>query len=189
MGLRRWLRKQTATPEELEVLNAVDWAPPIALGELPEDTRARIVGTVVPFAGTLRSPLTGRECVWWSVRVEAGTFGITYRDCRNFVLADGTHRALIDLLHARLVIRPTHFHTVFRFERATPAEQGFLQIVPFTGPIFRFAERIIAPGTKLSVVGPAIREPDPDGTEGYRERTSWLRISGSPAHPLHVTDE
>ena len=33
-----------------------------------------------------------------------------------------------------------------------------------------------------AAIGTAVREPDPDGTQGYRERTSWLRISGSPAH-------
>lgn len=191
MGIRRWVRKQMASLEELEVLNAVDETPVTALGDAPESTRVRIVGTVRAPAATLRSPLTDRTCVWWSVRIEAGGHGITLRRDVPFVLEDRGHRAIVELAHARAVVERTYVRRCW-IRDADPRQRAMLDQFRAHVPGDRvgFAERVITDGMKLSVVGSGLREPDPQGTaQLYRERTTWLRIEGSPAHPLYVIDE
>lgn len=191
MGIRRWVRKQVATPEELEVLNAVDATRVTALGTAPEATRVRIIATVQAPREPLRSPLTDRPCVWWSVRVEAGAHGVTVRNGIPFVIEDRAQRALVELAYARTVIERTHLHRC-SVRDADARHRAFLDQVhaQLSNERIAFAERVITEGMTLSVVGSGMREPDPEGAEQlYRERATWLRLSGSPSYPLYVIDE
>jgi hypothetical protein len=123
----------------------------------------RIEGLAEPPPGEdLRSPLTGRACVWWDYRVD-------YRDKSEraerqwrtvekatsvapFVLSDGDGECLIGPVGAEVTATISD-----RWTGNTPHPTG----LPFEQSAFnligdgdyRYHERLISPGSKLSVLG------------------------------------
>ncbi len=53
---------------------------------------------------------------------------------------------------------------------------------------YRFAEWVIVPGMILAAVGRGVREVARVGA-GYRGTETLIRLSGSPEHPMAITDE
>jgi hypothetical protein len=123
----------------------------------------RIEGLAEPPPGEdLRSPLTGRACVWWDYRVDyRETLEQGKRQWRNveratsvapFVLSDGDGECLIGPVGAEVTATIND-----RWTGNTPRPTG----LPFEQSAFnligdgdyRYHERLISPGSKLSVLG------------------------------------
>jgi hypothetical protein len=105
-----------------------------------------------------------------------------------FAIDDGTGRALIDPRGAELAIEISERQMTLgeptEIQRRLAATHG---ISPGAN---LFREGILAIGARVSVIGMAVREPDPDGAAratDYRCTPTRLRVSGTPARPLRIT--
>jgi hypothetical protein len=123
----------------------------------------RIEGLVAPPPGEdLRSPLTGRSCVWWDYQVD-------YRELSErgerqwrtvekatsvapFVLSDGDGECLVGPVGAEVTATT---NDRWRGNTARPSGLPFEQSgFGLSGEgDYRYHERLIAPGSKLSVLG------------------------------------
>lgn len=177
-------------------------AHPWPIAELPEDTLGRVIGRAKLLEETLTAPLTGRECVYYNVRVSEGEQpGTTVIDDHRgvpFVLEDSTGRAIVD---------PTGAETVVVCDSTTtsgvlnpPDERLSTYLATFgqrpTGFMFnralRYEESIIEIGELVSVLGAGIREPDPEAppTSAYRGgQPTRLRLTSSARYPLLISDD
>jgi hypothetical protein len=158
------------------------YAPPCPLDTVPEGSEVWVRGVVVPTAPVMRAPLTGRACVFYEITAEqlgpGGQWQRSHHEVGGepFALDDGTGVAAVDAAGAQLELT----------ERAIHGWAG-----DHVNPI-RTREAIITPGSKLLVVGRAVREPDPDGAsraDGYRSASpTRLRFACSPRAPLYISD-
>jgi hypothetical protein len=111
---------------------------------------------------TLRSPLTGRPCVWWDyqvqVREENAKGEAQYRTIEKatsvtpFVLDDSEGECLIGPVGAE--VTPTsneRWSGMSRHPQGAPLSHAILGLVGQDD--YRYHERLIAPGTPLSVLG------------------------------------
>jgi hypothetical protein len=111
---------------------------------------------------TLRSPLTGRACVWWDYQVEAREENAKgeakFRTIEKatsvtpFVLDDSEGECLIGPVGAE--VTPTsneRWSGMSRHPQGAPLSQAILGLV--VQDDYRYHERLIAPGTPLSVLG------------------------------------
>jgi E3 Ubiquitin ligase len=111
---------------------------------------------------TLRSPLTGRACVWWDYQVEARQENAKgeaeYRTIEKatsvtpFVLDDSEGECLIGPVGAE--VTPTsneRWSGMSRHPQGAPLSHAILGLVGQDD--YRYHERLIAPGTPLSVLG------------------------------------
>jgi hypothetical protein len=158
------------------------YAAPCPLDTVPEGSEVWVRGVVVPTAPVMRAPLTGRACVFYEITGEQYVPGAGWQRTHHevggdpFALDDGTAVAAVDAAGAQLELT----------ERAIYGWAG-----DHANPI-RTREAIIAPGSKLLLIGRAVREPDPEGAsraEGYRSATpTRLRFACSPRAPLYISD-
>jgi hypothetical protein len=111
---------------------------------------------------TLRSPLTGRACVWWDYRVEAREENAKgeakYRTIEKatsvtpFVLNDSDAECLIGPVGAEVTATSNErWSGMSRHPNGTPVSHSILGLVGEDD--YRFQERLITPGTPLSVLG------------------------------------
>jgi hypothetical protein len=111
---------------------------------------------------TLRSPLTGRVCVWWDYQVEAREENAkgeaVYRTIEKatsvtpFVLDDSEGECLIGPVGAEVM--PTsneRWSGMSRHPQGAPMSHAILGLPGQDD--YRYHERLIAPGTPLSVLG------------------------------------
>ncbi len=184
-------------------------APTFTLAEMPEDRRCRVIGQAYAQGAAgpiLRGPLSNRECLMYVVTVEEQVNngrGTAWRTLIQesqavpFMLTDGTGKALVD---------PTHAHTVLEFDcksqsglfdPADATETAFLAKHGHTstGWLFnrglRYREAVVHIGESITVLGLAVREPDPDGTpsDGYRSAApTRVRLTSSAKYPLVISD-
>lgn len=164
------------------------------LAKLPENRRAKIVGTVVNAPHTLLSPLTRRQCVCY--QIIADTYGgqvIHEFYAVPFFVDDGTGRALVDPARGVVRVIKSHERRLTLDETGTENEREFLARYGL-GEIhpggYRFREGIIEAGDVVEVIGAGVHEPDPEavGTErGYRDLpTMRLRLMHSARNPLLI---
>jgi hypothetical protein len=182
-------------------------APRVDIGALAEGAPARIIGAVVADE-TLRAPFTGRPCVAYVAEVdEYVSRGKSHRwesrihEVRHlpFVVDDGTGRALVDPGQAKLLVEIDTTTRSGAFDDATEVERAFLDRHGmnskgwFFNRRLRYREGVIEPGERVAVLGRGVREPDPDAVAsvtGYRDALpTRVRMSGSPEHPLLVSDQ
>jgi E3 Ubiquitin ligase len=115
-----------------------------------------------PPGDTMRSPLTDRPCVWWDYRVEAREENAkgeaVYRTVEKatsvtpFVLNDTDAECLIGPVGAE--VTPTSNERWSGMSRHPGGPPQSLAILGLVGQDdYRFQERLIAPGTPLSVLG------------------------------------
>jgi hypothetical protein len=115
-----------------------------------------------PSSETLRSPLTRRACVWWDYQIQAREEDekgkAVYRTVEKgtsvtpFVLDDSDGECLIGPVGAE--VTPTsneRWSGMSRHAEGAPLSQAILGLVGQDD--YRFHERLIAPGTPLSVLG------------------------------------
>jgi hypothetical protein len=159
---------------------------PKRLAQLPENSRAKIVGTVAYTPQTLRSPLTDRQCVCYQIIAE----GVTGRVLNEFFAVpffvdDGTGRALVDPAGGEVRVHKTYDRQVPRYMQASDGEQRFVRrYVAEGGPMmasgFRYREGVIQAGDWVEVIGAGVHEPDPEAVRverGYRDLpTMRLRL-------------
>jgi hypothetical protein len=110
----------------------------------------------------LRSPLTGRACVWWDYQVEAREENAkgeaVYRTIEKatsvtpFVLNDSDGECLIGPVGAEVTATSNErWCGMSRHPNGAPTSPSILGLVGQDD--YRFHERLIAPGTPLSVLG------------------------------------
>jgi len=191
--LRRRLRGASARP----------------IGELPEDTKGRIVGITRAHGDHLTAPFSGAPCVYYTARVErardpAPPGGVTDEaelwqplatETRAvaFVLEDETGRALVEPTAAKVELRLQPRAELGAAE-LTPGQRAFLtrHHLDAPGSRLRYTEAVIAIGQVLAVFGSGAREPDPAAppSDDYRgERPTRLRLTSSARHPLLISDD
>jgi hypothetical protein len=111
---------------------------------------------------TLRSPLTGRACVWWDYQVEAREINAkgeaTYRTIEKatsvtpFVLDDSDAECLIGPVGAEVAATSNErWSGMSRNAQGAPLSPAIFGLVGQDD--YRFHERLIAPGIPLSVLG------------------------------------
>ena len=123
----------------------------------------RVAGTAQsPPGDILRSPLTGRACVWWDYRVEAREENAkgeaVYRTIEKatsvtpFVLNDSDGECLVGPVGAEVTATSNErWSGMSRHPMGAPISESILGLVGQDD--YRFQERLIAPGAPLSVLG------------------------------------
>ena len=177
-----------------------------SLGELPEQTRGRVVGSAQSIEQTLEAPLTGRACLYYVVTVEqhhsrgrSSYWRTIIREEQGvtFMLADGTGKAIVDPRSAKVALDVDGRGDSGTFDNPSEREQAFLTKHGTTGEgwVFnkrlRYREAVIEIGETVAILGAGIREPDPTAppAEAYRgEQPTRLRMTSSPRFPLLISD-
>ncbi|MDX2093236.1 MAG: hypothetical protein SFX73_35665 [Kofleriaceae bacterium] len=164
-------------------------APMLAFAEVTEGDVVRITGRVATLdKQTLEAPFSGKPCVYYSVTtVFVGGARpqvlASHHNAVPFLLANGDHRAVIDLTHAQLSVTIRH--------RTKTSATHFLAGRTLSGYLER-REAVIAAHDALVLVGTGIAEPDPERppSELYRGLTAHrFRFVGAAEDPLLVSDE
>ena len=117
-----------------------------------------------PPGDDMRSPLTGRACVWWDFRIDSkqeDARGKTvYRTIEKgtsvtpFVLTDADGECLIGPVGAEVTATCNDRWSGMSLHPSGPPPFPFQTILAMTGDDdYRYHERLIAPGTNLSVLG------------------------------------
>lgn len=181
-------------------------APRMTLRELPESTRARVVGAAQPLDQTLEAPLTGRPCMYYVVTVEqhhsTGRSSYWRQIIKEeagvpFLLDDGTGRAIVDPRSARVALDVDGKGDSGTFDEPSAREAAFLQRHGTTGQgwVFnkrlRYREAIIEVGERVAILGEGVREPDPSAppADAYRgDQPTRVRLTSSARWPLLISD-
>lgn len=202
VGIAFWYWSDTAT-----IRRALRKARHASIAEAPEGAVVRIDG-VIADGETLIAPLTGRACVFYLATIEeyvssgrSGSWRERARELRGvpFTVDDGTGRALVDPAGARVDIDIDSTTRSGTLDDPTEAEAAFLRRHGQQGAgwIFnkrlRYREGVFQVGERIAVMCQPVREPDPDAAAraaaGYRDPApTRLRIGGSPAHPILLSD-
>lgn len=183
--------------------------PRFSLAELPEDTIARVSGTVRVLGGqVLTAPLSGRPCVYYTVTIRARPHFMSQEAIREllatehrevpFLLDDGANRAVVDPTNARISCDCDHRTTSKAAFDATRPQRELLERYRLTQQDWwntaslEYVEGILAVDEPIIVLGGGTREPDPDGqaTAGYREAGSTrYRFASTRRFPLLISDD
>jgi len=171
-------------------------APSKRISEVTDDEQAKVVGRVRALGELLVAPITGRDCVAYSVTVlEQSDRGSAIRETKAmpFALDDGSGRALVDPTDARIAIDNGATVQTGMLNDPTPAAEDLLRRHgkrPRHSLLYR--EAVVTDGESIAVLGAGTREPDPDAppVESYRgaPRTR-LRLTSSAKHPLVISDD
>lgn len=186
----------------------------MSLAELPEDTIARLKGTVRPFGDRLlTAPLSGRPCVFYSAAVILNQHAVardpltgialddvlvTEESCVPFLLEDGEHRAVIDGRGAKIWCAYDHRTKSKALFDATAVQHAILernQLLEqdwWNTHSIEYVEGVLSPDERIVVVGGGTREPDPDaqGSGGYRQSSSTrFRFTSTKRFQLVISDD
>lgn len=184
------------------------------LADLPEDTIARIKGTVRPIGDRLlTAPLSGRPCVYYSAVVLLNTHLINLQGEDSppfekvlakeqsvvpFLLEDGAQRAFIDARGAEMFCAYDHrteskaLFDATAVQHAILARNRSLDLDWWNVKSIEYVEGVIAPGEPIVVLGGGTSEPDPDaqGSGGYRESSrTRFRFASTKRFQLVVSDD
>jgi hypothetical protein len=180
--------------------------PRIPLRELPESTRARVVGAARTLEGMLEAPLTGRACLYYVITVEqhhstgrSSYWKTIIREERGvtFLLDDGTGRAIVDPSAAKVALDVDGRGDSGTFDEPNERETAFLQRHGTSGQgwVFnkrlRYREAVIEVGETVAIVGEGVREPDPAAAPeaAYRgDQPTRVRMTSSARFPLLISD-
>lgn len=169
------------------------------IGELPDGTVGRMIGTVRAAGATLKAPVTGRACVCYHLTVSTNTEDahtiISDQQGVPFVLEDDSGRALVDPEGAALERYRAHDDDASTTRGATKQQLDLLEAygqkdLGLEVPL-RFREEIVEIGEDICVAGAGVRDADPDAVpaEGYRTAPATrLRIASSPRFQILITD-
>jgi hypothetical protein len=172
------------------------------IAALPENTSARVVGTAQALHEILTSPITGRACVYYDVKVVDESHATkrwpSIRERRGvpFVLVDGNARVVVDPYHVELALDFDVHHTAGTSDKHTAAEAALLARHGRAGRGWilnkglRYEEAVIAIGETIEVLGTAIREMDPEAAlPRYRDPQTRMVLSGTQRCPVVISDK
>jgi len=184
------------------------------LADLPEDTIARLKGTVRPIGDRLlTAPLSGRPCVYYcavvlldpysrrsldDVRQSLETLLVTETSSVPFLLEDGGERAVIDARGAKVHCAYDHRTWSKALFDATTEQHAILERNELLQQDWwntrklDYVEGILSPGERIVVLGGGTREPDPDaqGTGGYRDASrTRFRFTSTKNFQLVISDD
>jgi len=146
-----------------------------------------IKGKVVPAQGTLKSPLTGHECVYHMYKIERLLGNVNKWELvsshylyLNFYLEDGTGKVLVNLRDAKVEIPGDYEVRSDGLIGVPPSVSMFVMgSVDDNNSILRFTEYFIAPGDSLYILG-SVGENPFDVPENERLTTEDLsKLKGS----------
>lgn len=193
--------------EAAKVRRALKSAPRMRIAQAPQGSVVKIAGRVRPVGPLLRAPISGRPCVYFEVIVEqyrsSGRSGYWERliretDVRDFLLEDGSGRALVQTIDMRVVAVYDNERRSGFMNDASPELKAFLAShgQSSEGILFnktlRYKEAVFEPNETVSALGVARWEHDPDPTEagtGYRDMPKRLVIESRPEGPVLASDE
>lgn len=173
----------------------------MSLAGLPDSTPGRVFGHAQVLEEELRSPLTGRACVYYEVRVGEGKRGgisVLYeRRGVPFMLVDGHSRAIVIPTHAELSLDFDAETWSGTFDDPTPREAELLQRHGKRGAGWLFNKRlqyreaVVEVGERIAVLASGVREPDPDAVPGSYRGPSPTRLvlSGTAKSPIVLSDK
>lgn len=172
----------------------------------PDDV-VKIVGRVLAVTEPLRSPLGGRECVFFETTVEryhySGRGGawrplVRETDAVDFLLEDRTGRIAVRANDMR-ALSINDVWLELDADRAPPAafmpflnRHGLLRNARVSRHHLRFREGAFTPGERVAVIGVVRWERDPNPTtagSGYRDAPRRLVVQSRPNGPLLATDK
>jgi hypothetical protein len=180
--------------------SAIDPLPPelgqvarVAIHEVAEHRRVKIVGKLRLASRPLTAPLSGRPCAFFDARVtrkNASQSELIARetDGQDFFVEDSTGRALIRLASAQVIVKLDARYES-RGGRVTSRQRALLsRHAKGAHEPLRYLEGALTPGETVMVVGTALREIDPDPRTGAAFREPPMRVVFEGAE-LYVTDE
>lgn len=196
VGLFWYFGKRQALTRRLKA------ARPWSVGELPEDTLGKIVGTARPVEEPLTAPISGRPCVFFEVSVvqnhgKSSSTIIHELQGVPFFLEDETGRAIVDPRGAEVVLQQDYSTSSGTLDDATPVEEAFLRRhgKEPQGWVFNkslnYRESIIEISEKVAVLGAGVREPDPDASPSQDYRGAMptrLRLTSTRQFKLVISD-
>jgi hypothetical protein len=185
---------------------ALSARPPRRIADVEDGAVVKIVGKVELLEAPLVSPIAQRECAFYEAFVEEElgdengsnwTQRIAERYARNFVVREGSSKAVVDVSGATFaIVADVHTRSGF-LNDATPELEVFLRKYDqeSTGLLgfnrtFRYREGAIEAGEIVSVLGRARWERDPDvESVGYRDTKKRLVIEAPPDGTVIVSDD
>jgi hypothetical protein len=175
--------------QRLRELGQVD---PTRIADAKDGEMVRIVGVLraLPRAeGLLRAPLSGREGAHWDVRVleyvsrgKSGSYVERFRESASqpFLLEDESGRAIVETAKFQCAIVRDQNLRSGTFQDATPEMEAMLGRHGYTSTNmlglnrgFRYEEGVLEPGERVTVLGRARWEDDPDDVDAARERGGY----------------
>ncbi len=172
----------------------------------------RIMGVIAEQDDVLDAPLSGRACVHFDVSVlewrshgKSGSFVHVFSETgsRPFVVTDASGRARIDTSHFRCAIVRDANKQSGTFNDASPEMEALLvrHGMQSTGLLgfnksLRYEEGVLEPGERVTVLGRARWEDDPDETArgapgvGYRDSVRRRRlVIEASLEPVRASDD
>lgn len=195
-----------------KTLRALRAAPRVRVADAQEGQLVRIVGTLRAHRETLVSPLAARTCAHFDVlveeRVKSGknsSWRTLFRehDSRDFVVEDESGRVIVDTGGLEVALVQDHHQRSGTFEDASPELEALLARNGHTSTGFfgmnrtlRYREGVLEPGERVSVLGWAHWEDDPEGERdlsaaAYRTATRKKRLVLQPSaeSPVRASDD
>jgi hypothetical protein len=158
---------------------------------------AKIAGRIGAVS-TIVAPLSGRNCVHWSVTVRRYDLELLRAERTvDFLVRDGTGKALVSAGGARVLARSEARGTRGSFDPTQPRAAELLRVAggarsPLYDPErpMTYVEIVLVDGDEVSASGAAqwVLDPDPDptATGGYREPPKRLEIAGRTGVPVMI---
>jgi hypothetical protein len=172
----------------------------IPIRDVRDGQVAKVVGRVRPPGDPLIAPLTGRPCIYWEIEVTEweGTHArqITRtHDQRDFLIDDGSGRALIQLRRAAIAARVDARWA--RHDDADERTRGALRALGIAAADgvgkprqLTYWEAVIEPGEEIAASGRCEwqADPDPDPFAGsYRDMPRRLVVSAAHGEVVVVS--
>jgi hypothetical protein len=179
------------------------------LAELPAHTVGRVVGNVRVLGQPLRAPLSGRSCVYYTIKVEDLVLvgvppegGVARRllfaeeTGVPFIIEDDSGRAIIDPTGALVTLVFDHESEISIGAAATPEQAALLVRHAFKtercdSPLY-FSEGIVESVKRIAVLGSGIRDHDSERTvqSAYRDAPpTMLRLTSTVRNALLISDD
>lgn len=193
----------------LEELRQVDVTP---IADAKAGELVRIVGVLKKHEALVAAPLSGRLCAHYEVRVleyvssgRSGRWQLRFRETesRSFVVADASGRALVDVRSFECAVVRDQNRRSGTFQDATPELEAILarNAMQSTGLLglnrsLRYEEGVLELGERVTVLGRARWEDDPDDPRpvearaGYRENARRQRlVIEAGVRPVRASDD
>lgn len=168
-------------------------SPCFAIEEFPDGAAGKIVGVLRYVGKPLRAPLSRRSCSCYYVVVEesdddSSTTLVEEKDYRDFMLEDGTGRALVKVHDPKIAVAMDVRKRSGTFKDASPRLERFLNkhgyeskgILGFNRSL-SYEEGVLEKGERVAVFGVGRWSSQPD-------QEKLLVMEGTRAAPLRISD-